>query len=70
MKDSPTAETYTFKLLDTQLADVTKPFEPELGKPSPRAQAALHALELSVNHRTRVALWLGNAYISTLGRKH
>lgn len=68
MKTNPSSELYTFKLLDTELADATKAFEPELGKPSPRAQAALYALELSVNHNTKVALWFGDEYISTLGR--
>ena len=69
MKTEPIGEEYTFKW-DMPQRSLTLTFEPMLGKPSPRAQAALHALELNTEHRLPIELWQGNCFISTLGRKH
>lgn len=65
--------TYKFIIVDAPIfpAELSARFADELGKPSTRAQAALHALDLSVKERSRVTL-IGpdNKVISTIGRKH
>lgn len=64
---------YRFILVDAPVlpVELSARFADEIGKPSHRAQAALHALDLSVAERSRVTI-IGpdGQTISTIGRRH
>lgn len=64
-------ETYTFVIVDALPipAVLTARFAGDVGKPSPRAQAALYALELTIKHASRIAIYLDAVHISTIGRR-
>lgn len=66
-------QTYRFIIVDAPIfpAELSARFTDELGKPSHRAQAALHALDLSVRERSRVTIIdPAGLTISTIGRRH